>query len=162
MGRAYRIAFKARLYRLLSERPEYLTANRAEVIERMLDAQVAIGEFDRTLILHASEADRLCGHAVRSLNRRAGAGALDVLGVLDPDRLVAIYYAMSPSRRVVVRRDAAWAYQIERAPEDVEAVVAEVAGWAEDIQRITAGLADLVHVSGSDAVHAASARGWGS
>jgi hypothetical protein len=143
MGRSYRIAFKARLYRLLSERPEYLTASRADVIERMLDAQVAIGEFDRTLILHASEADRLCGHAVYGLSRRAPLGVLDVLSILDPDRLVAMYYALPLSRRASVRRDAAWAYHVERAPEDIQTVVTEVAGWAKDIQRITTGLADL-------------------
>jgi hypothetical protein len=143
MGRAYRIAFMARLFRLLSERPEYLTANRAEVIKRMLDAQVAIGEFDRTLILHASELDRLCAHAVRSLAQCAPAAVLGVLGVLHPDRLAAMYYALPESRRESVRRDPAWAYQIEHAPPGTAEAVAEVERLAEDTQQVTARLARL-------------------
>lgn len=143
MNRAYHIAFLARRYRLLSERPEYLTANRAELIDRMLNAQVAVGDFDRTLILQTSELDRLCAHAVRTLAHHTPAAVLDVLGVLHPDRLAAMYYALSVSRQESVRRDPAWAYQIERVPPDTEAVVAEVAGWAEGTQQIRASLARL-------------------
>ncbi len=141
MARAYQIAFLARRYQLLSERPEYLTANRAELIERMLAAQVALGDFDRTLLLQASEVDRLCGHAVRSLGRSAPGAVLDVLGALHPDRLVAMYYALPVSRRATVRRDPAWAYQIEHTPPDTAEAVAEVAGWAEGAQQFTARLA---------------------
>jgi len=141
MARAYQIAFLARRYRLLSERPEYLTGNRAELIERMSAAQVALGDFDRMLILQAGEVDRLCGHAVRSLGRSAPSAVLDVLGALHPDRLVAMYYALPVSRRATVRRDPAWAYQIEHAPPDTGDAVAEVAGWAEAAQQFTARLA---------------------
>ena len=149
--RAYSIAFLARRYRLLSERPEYLTANRAELIERMLAAQVVLGDFDRTLLLQASEVDRLCGHAVRALGHRAPAAVLDVLGVLHPDRLVAMYYALPLSRRTTMRRDPAWAYQIEHAPPETAEVVAEVEGWAEDTQRVTARLAALAAQAPSEA-----------
>lgn len=151
MHRAYRIAFLARRYRLLSERPEYLTANRAELIKRMLAAQVAVGEFDRTLILHASEVDRLCAHAVRALAHRAPAAVLDVLGVLHPDRLAAIYHSLTPKRQAAVRRDPAWAYQIEHAPPETAEAVAEVEGWAEDIQQVTARLARLAAQAPSEA-----------
>jgi hypothetical protein len=143
MSRATRIAFMARRYRILSERPEYLTTNRAELIERMLAAQVAIGDFDRTLILHASELDRLCAHTVRTLTQRAKASVLDVLGVLNPDRLAAMYYALPESRRAVVRRDPAWCYHVERIPPGTTEAVADIERLAEDTQRITARLARL-------------------
>lgn len=141
MDRAFRIALLVRRYRLLSERPQYLTTNRAELIERMLDAPVAVGDFDRSLILHASEVDRLCAHAVRSLAHRAPAAVLDMLGVLDPDRIVGMYYALPPRRQAAVRRDPAWAYHLEHAPPETSEAVAEVARLAEDIQATTARLA---------------------
>jgi hypothetical protein len=141
MDRAYRIALLARRYRLLSERPQYLTSNRAELIERMLDAPVAVGDFDRSLILHASEVDRLCAHAVRSLARRAPAAVLDMLGVLDPDRVVGMYYALPPRRQAAVRRDPAWGYHLEHAPPGTDEAVVEVARMAEDMQEVTARLA---------------------
>jgi len=141
--RATRIALLARRYRLLAERPELLTASRAELIERMLAAQVAIGEFDRTLILHASELDRLCAHAVRSLARRAPGAVLDVLGVLHADRLAAMYYALPDGRREAVRRDPAWSYQVEHVPPGTDEAVAEVERCAQDAQQFTARLAAL-------------------
>lgn len=151
MSSAYGIAFKARLYRLLSERPEYLMVDRGEVVERLLDVQVALGEFDRTLILHASEIDRLCGHAVRAFAQRAYAPVLDVLGVLDPDRLAAMYFALPASRRESLRRDVAWAYHLDRMPPETEQVVAEVQGWALDSQSAGAGRARLTGVAPTDA-----------
>jgi len=147
MCRAFRIAFKARLYRLLSQRPEYLSTDRAEVIERLLDAPVPLGDLDRTLLLHAGELDRLCGYAVRTLAQRAHTPALHVLAVLDPDRLAAMYYALPEDRREWVRRDEAWAYHVDRVPEDAEQAVAEVAEWAQDSQRTLADRARLTGVA---------------
>ncbi len=141
MDRAYRIAFLARRYRLLSERPQYLTSNRAELIERMLDAPVAVGDFDRSLILHSSEVDRLCAHAVRLLVHRAPAAVLDMLGVLDADRIAGMYYALTPRRQAAVRRDPAWGYHLEHAPPETGEAVADLARLAEDVQEITARLA---------------------
>lgn len=141
MDRAFRIAVLARRYWLLSERPQYLTSNRAELIECMLDAQVAVGDFDRSLILHASEVDRLCAHAVRHLAHRAPAAVLDMLGVLDPDRVVGMYYALTPKRQAAVRRDPAWGYHLEHAPPETGEAVAEVERLAEDVQATTARLA---------------------
>lgn len=135
MGRATRIAFKARLYQALANRPELLTTNREELIERMLAAQVAIGEFDRTLILHASELDRLCAHAVRLLTHRAPAAVLDALGVLSPDRVAAIYYALPKKRRRVLRRDPAWAYHIGHVPPETERAVDEIQQLAESLRQ---------------------------
>ena len=141
MKRAYKIAFLARRYRLLSERTEFLTANRAELIERLLASPVTVGEFDRSLILHAAELDRLCAHAVRALAERAHGPVLDMLSVLSPDRLAAMYYALPERRRDVVRRDPAWAYHVEHAPPETAEAVVEVARMAEDIQEVTARLA---------------------
>jgi hypothetical protein len=54
-----------------------------------------------------------------------------------------MYYALPTSRRTTVRRDPAWAYQIEHAPPETAEAVAEVEGWAEDTQQVTARLAAL-------------------
>jgi hypothetical protein len=142
-GSVPRIAMLARLYRVLAERPELLTASRGELIERTLAAQVTIGEFDRTLILHASELDRLCAHAVRSLAQRAPGAVLDMLCVLHADRLAAMYYALPDGRRETVRRDPAWAYQIEHAPPGTAEAVAEVERCAHAVQQTAAHLAAL-------------------
>jgi hypothetical protein len=120
--------------RLLSERPEYITSDHAEIIERLLAAHVAIGDLDRTLLLQADELDRLCGHAVRTLAQQASLPALHVLSSLDHDRLVAMFYALPVSRRAAVRRDAAWAYAVDHAPAETEDVVAEVEALAEELQ----------------------------
>ena len=151
MDRAYKIAFLARRYRLLSERPELLTADRAELVERIIASPVTIGEFDRSLILHTSELDRLCVHAVRVLTQRASAPVLDVLGVLDGDRLAAMYYALPESRRASVRRDVAWSYNVEQAPEGVGEAILEIECKAEAIQAITARLAGLAALAPSAA-----------
>lgn len=141
MDRAYQIAFLARRYRLLSERTEFLTANRAELIERILASPVTIGEFDRTVLLHTTELDRLCAHAVRSFARRAPAAVLDVLSVLAPDRLAAMYLALPENRREVVRRDPAWAYHVERMPPGTAEAIAEFEQIAGGAQEVAAELA---------------------
>ena len=141
MELAYRIGFLARRYRLLSERPEFLTANRAELIERVLASPVTIGELDRSMILHASELDRLCAHAVRGLAQRTSRPVLDLLGVLSPERLAAMYYALPENRRAGVRRDPAWAYHVERVPLGTAEAVEEFEQLAEDLQVGAASLA---------------------
>lgn len=143
MKRVYVIAFLARRYRLLSERTEFLTANRAELIERILASPVTIGEVDRSVILHTSELDRLCAHAVRALALRAHKPVLDVLSVLSADRLAAMYYALPENRRAVVRRDPAWVYHVERAPEGTAEAVAEFERLAQSAQETGASLARL-------------------
>jgi hypothetical protein len=151
MTRAYKIAFLVRRYRLLSERPEFLTSDRAELIERILASPVTIGEFDRSVILHTDELDRLCAHAVRILTHRASASVLDILGVLEADRLAAMYYALPESRRVAVQRDVAWSYNVERAPEGVAEAVADIERRAEAMQATTARLAGLAALAPSAA-----------
>jgi hypothetical protein len=134
MDASYRIALWVRLYRLLSERPEYLIADAGERIERLIDARLAMSEYDRQLVMGAGELDRLCGHAVRKLGKHAPGAVLDVLGVLDPDRLLAMYHALPNGRRASVRRDPAWSYHIDHAPTGLEAAIAEVVALATESQ----------------------------
>lgn len=150
-GRATSIAFLARRYRLLSERPEYLTDDRAEVIERLLAAQVTVSELDRTLILHASALDLFCAYAVRSLMSRAPVAVLDILGALGGDRVVAMFYALPERRRAVVRRDPVWGYYIAHAPKDLSDTIAEVEACAEHSQRTSCALARLAATAPGEA-----------
>src|SRR4051812_46918347 len=95
-----------RLYRLLARRPEFLTHD----ADTRLDAAWDVGGvpvLDRNMLRRARELDRLCGYAVRKLQNRTSASVLDVLGVLDPLRIVAMYYALPRERRVSVLRDPA-------------------------------------------------------
>lgn len=151
MTRAVKVALLARRYRLLSERPELLTSDRAELIERILASPVPIGEFDRSVILHANELDRLCAHAVRVLTQYASASVLDVLGVLDADRLAAMYYALPESRRASVRHDVSWSYNVEQASSGVTEAIAEIERWAEATQATTTRLAGLMALAPSAA-----------
>jgi hypothetical protein len=137
MGREYRIAFKARLYRLLSERPEYMAVGGEELIGRLLSAQVPLGELDKTLVLGASELDRVCAHAVRVLSNVSDRPLLDALGMMDADRIIAVYHALPPKRRAVVLRDPVWAYHVANAPPETPAAVAEVAADAQEGQALT-------------------------
>jgi hypothetical protein len=134
MNRATQIALRARMYRLLAERPEYMISDREEVARRLLMAPVTLSDLDRTLIVAAGdELDRVCAHAVRKLSLRVDRGTLDTLSLLDADRLTAIYYALPPQRRAAVRSDVSWAYAVDHAPPDLEGVLALVDGMAADV-----------------------------
>jgi hypothetical protein len=141
--RAGRIALWARLYRVLSERPEYLIADPCERRERLLNAPIPMSEVDRTLILRAGELDRLCGHAVCAMRKRASVDVLHVLGLLDPDRIVAMHYALPENRRKSTLRDVAWAYHVAHAPADLPAALAEVEALVTDTQAIATTLANM-------------------
>jgi hypothetical protein len=73
---------------------------------------------DATLVHQAGELDILCGYAVALLSRPAGRTAelLDLLGMLDPDHLLAVYFALPEDRRHAVMRDFVCAYHVHRAP----------------------------------------------
>ncbi len=157
MGRATRIAFKARLYRLLSERPEYLVTDRDELVDRMLNAQVPLGELDKTLVLGASELDRVCVHAVRVLRNVSNRPLLDALGMMDPDRIIAVYHALPPKRRAVVLRDPVWAYHVGYAPPETTAVIAEVAADAQEGQALAA---DRARVGANESALREARRRW--
>jgi hypothetical protein len=129
---AANVAFLARRFRLLADRPEWMLAHREELIERMLDRAVAVSELDRTLILHATELDRLCAYAVRVLSKRSAKLLVDVLGVLNPDRIVAMYFALPVRRRGFMLRDPAWGYHVTNMPPETERLVDVVASLAEE------------------------------
>jgi hypothetical protein len=141
--RAFGIAFLARRYRLLSERPEYLTGTHGERIEMLLTS--GLGELDRTLILFTSDMDRLCGHMVTVLrtSRYAPLTLLDAFGVMDPDRMIAVYWALPSDRRERVLRDPVWAYNIEHAPPGVEQAIEETEQLAEETQQAVIKMAAL-------------------
>jgi hypothetical protein len=84
---------------------------------------------DRVLMAQTTELDQMCGYAVAKLRHRASGHVLDVLGVLDPERIVAMYLALPARRRDVVRRDGAWAYHVGRA--DLDAVAQALDDWDE-------------------------------
>ncbi len=90
-----------------------------------------MSRLDSTLIEQADELDRLCGYAVRMLGRHRNAAVLDLLGMLDGDRIVALYYALPPARRHATLGDSTWAYYVGRAPEDTDDALAAVADLAE-------------------------------
>jgi hypothetical protein len=67
-----------------------------------------------------------------ALLRRPGRTSelLDLLGTLDADRLLAIYYALPQGRRSVVERDYAWAYHVWHAPHDeIKAALGDLEGF---------------------------------
>lgn len=143
MGRATRIAMLARLYLLLGKHPEYLTANTGERIDRALDAPIPLNAVDKTLLMAATEIDRVCGYTVMLLRGQTSKPLLDALGVMDPDRIVAMYYALPDRRREIVKRDPAWAYHIEHEPEGLAAVMSETKDWIADMDRIEADMQRL-------------------
>ena len=132
------IAYLSRRFVLLADRPELCCTDKAELIERVLDMAVPLSELDRTLVLHAGELDRLCAHAVRVLRVRSVKPLLDVLGVLDPDRIAALYYALPLRRRGAMQRDPVWAWHVDHAPPGTEAAVAAVEALAVDTQAMQA------------------------
>ena len=71
------------------------------------------------MVIGASELDRLCASAVATIaaGRRPLGVLLDVLGNLDPDRILAMYWALPPERREAVMSDPVWAYHVHRSPD---------------------------------------------
>jgi hypothetical protein len=143
MDRGTRIAMLARLYMLLGKHPEYLTANTGERIDRALEASIPLNGVDKTLLMAATEIDRVCGHTVMLLRGQASKPLLDALGVMDPDRIVAMYYALPDRRREIVRRDPAWAYHIDHAPEGLAEVMSDTQDWIRECDRFEADAARL-------------------
>jgi hypothetical protein len=138
-----RIAFMARRYKLLSEHPEYLTGTHGEHIEYLLRSD--IGQLDRTLILHTSPVDRVCGQLVAVLcaSRRMPLALLEAFEVLEPDHIVAVYWAAPPSRREGLRRNPVWAFHLDHAPADIEQSIEEIEQLAEETQQSVLKIAAL-------------------
>jgi hypothetical protein len=132
VDRPLRIALLARRLTVLAQRPELLTADPDTCVAQALtdSAPGPLELLDAVLATSAGELDRMCAHAVRWLgSTSAGKRAvLDVLGVLTPDRIVAMYYALPPERRKVARRDPAWAFHVQQ----VEAEMPAALEWVEE------------------------------
>lgn len=129
---ALQVAKYARLYRLLADRPEFLNADAGARLDAAWtqDAPGSLALLDRVLVGRMSELDRMCGYAVAKLRTQASAGVLDVLGVLDPARVAAMYYALPEPRRHLALRDAAWSYHVGRVD---RRAVAEAAEFWDDM-----------------------------
>jgi len=122
---------KARLYRLLADRPEFMNEDH-EVRLKLAwtaDAPGSLALVDRVLVVAADEIDRLCGYVLRHLRHRAEEAVLDVVGALTAERLVAIYIALPRRRRSAVKRDPVWAYHVART--DHAAIEAAEQFWDE-------------------------------
>jgi hypothetical protein len=103
-NRAAGIAFMARRFVLLADRPELCCHDLGERIDRLLNLCVPISEVDRTAVLHASELDHVCVHALRVLRARSSKQLLDALGIMDQDRVCALYFALPVRRRKAMLR----------------------------------------------------------
>ncbi|HEX4483523.1 MAG TPA: hypothetical protein VH081_07015 [Solirubrobacteraceae bacterium] len=138
MDRTTRIAMLARLYMLLGRHPEFMTTNTGELVSRVMDAPVPLNSVDKTLVMGATEIDRLCAHTVMVLRGQMSRSLLDVIGILDPDRIVAMYYALPDRHRNQVKKDAAWGYHVEHAPPELADVLRDGSGWLDADDRYTA------------------------
>jgi hypothetical protein len=131
VDRAYEIALLARAYRILARRPELWTHDRAERVRHALndDGPGRLSALDAVLAFQTGKLDVLCAYAVAKLRRpgERNASVLDLLGMLDPNRIVAIYYALPDERRHVATRDPVWAYHVGNAPHDeIRAALADL------------------------------------
>lgn len=132
--RALNIALRTRQFGLLADYPDAAVESRGERIERTMEPYRPAGlcDLDEQLIERAGELDRLCGYAVRTLRDKAQTSLLDLLASLGADRIVAMYYALpEPRRRAVVKRDAAWAFHVMRAPERMDTAFERVEQFAD-------------------------------
>jgi hypothetical protein len=96
------------------------------------------------MVVQSGEVDRLCAYAVRVLGRKGKQTTelLDVLGMLDPDHMAAIYYALPKERRAVTTRDATWAYRVHEIAEVMtDAALALIEEKYEPASPVTAALA---------------------
>src|SRR5437868_4076218 len=123
MNRADRIALLARRFRLLADRPDLLRRDPAEhVATATAPEPVRLNLLDAVQVAGVGDLDRLCAAGVRRLgsSRRGRATVLDLLAELEPDRLLAVYYALPEDQRSGALRDGVWAYHVNRAPAGVE------------------------------------------
>jgi hypothetical protein len=140
-NRAASTAFMARRFVLLADRPELCVADRGERIERLLNLCIPISEIDRTAVLHASELDHVCVHALRILRKSSSKLLLDGLGIMHADRVCALYYALPVRRRKAVLRDPVWAYDVANAPPEMEQAINDLRVLSDDLQVIQAAMA---------------------
>lgn len=131
MDRALRIALLARRFSILARRPDLLYADRAGKLERFYDSMEPRTPLLKQLVLESDETDRLCALAVVMLNRKGmRRGELcELLSALDPDRIVAIAYALPWSARRrwdFLCQQAEWSREVSGIEEDIEQAMRDV------------------------------------
>jgi hypothetical protein len=120
--RAFEIAANARRYRLIARRPEYLLDRETRIRHALAEDAQPLHLFDAAMAIGASELDIFCGYVVSILNKPHGRPTttlLDALGILEPDRVAAIYFALAPERRNVMLRDGPCAIHIQRVAREI-------------------------------------------
>ena len=160
MDRALRIALLSRRLSVLARRPELLTADPDRRVDVALTDSPPgpLPVMDAVLAAGAGELDRMCAHAVRWLTHNGDASVLDVLGVLSPDRVVAMYYALPPERREATRLDPAWAYHVQQVEADMPAALDRVTEAVGDDRepvpatRAEAAIQDRLHAFRRDSL----------
>ncbi len=104
-----------------------------------------LNPLDAAQIAVSDDVDRTCGYAVRVLSGAQGTPRgmrvlLDVLGMLDRDRVCGMYYALPPEKRRVAHSDYVWAYYVREVKRDMPGALAQVEelvalsgreGWAD-------------------------------
>jgi hypothetical protein len=174
------IAVRARLFRLLADRPEYRSRDLGERLAATSRRRAPqLSPVDVEAIENADDLDRLCGAAV-SILRRGGptqAGIVDLFGWLEDDRLAAVALALPEDRRASIgREDPYWSRVVasidadaiaevnaqiadfDAALGDWEAHVRPVASWMERrgvdlgelLEDYRRRLAEAAHGSGGD------------
>ena len=143
-ARLFTITTHARRFELLARRPEFRSPDRLARIDYALspDAVEPLHLLDVALVVGASDVDRMCGYAVAQMRTRRVAGdVLDVLGMLDADRIVGMYYALPDDKRAAVRRsDGVWSHHVsavERYMPDAIASVHALVNGTEPMSDLT-------------------------
>lgn len=144
-----RIVLRARLYRLLADRDEYMTRDRNSRMEATSPrVAVTLSAVDAEAIQDADEVDRICGAAVRSLRGRYSAALAGVLGWLERDRLAAVALALPEARRdQIVLADPVWARAYREVDHDA---LREVEVLLEDFHAVERTLDDQLRRLGID------------
>ena len=128
MNRTTRISLLARMYLLLGK---HLPARTGQHIQ----PKSQLSGIDRSLLAAATDIDRLCSYKLM-LHGGASASLFAALGVMDPDRIIAMYCALPSRRREEVMRDPAWAYHVEDQPDDLVQVMADAQCWLKESDRL--------------------------
>ena len=136
MDRAYLVALYTRRFALIAARPEFLRDDQQARATHAL-AEAPPGELpllDAAQMIGSSELDRLCGYAVALLNSPGNfyRPILDLLGVLDPDRICGIYFALDSTRRGRLLRDPVWAFHVQQVEAQMPGATARLEALIRD------------------------------
>jgi hypothetical protein len=133
---ARRIVTQARLYGMLARRVEFANHDTISRANRALASEPTgpLHLIDAVAVIRAGELDQLCGYAVRLLSSKGKrtTEVADVLGMLDPERIAAIWWALPKNRRPALQRDPACGYHIHKYRRDLPAAQRELEDLIED------------------------------